>query len=122
MFELEINGEVYQFNFGFGFLREINKTQKTTSNGLTKEVGFQMKVAGLVDGDVLDLLDVLFVANEGQTPRITKKALEAYIEDPKTDIDSLFTQVLDFLKTNNVTKKLALKAIELLEEQEKKNS
>lgn len=122
MFELEINGEVYQFNFGFGFLREINKTQKTTSNGLTKEVGFQMKVAGLVDGDVLDLLDVLFVANERQTPRITKKALEAYIEDPKTDIDSLFTQVLDFLKTNNVTKKPALKAIELLEEQEKKNS
>lgn len=120
MYEIEINGEVYQFNFGFGFLRSINKAQVATSNGMSKEIGFQMKVGGLLDGDVLDLVDVLYTANSGETPRITRKALEAYIEDPDTDIDALFSEVLDFLKKNNVTRTLTLKAIEVMENQKKK--
>lgn len=117
MFELTINDNVYQFNFGIGFLRDINKAYKATSNGLTKEIGFQLKVAGLLDGDVLDLIDVLDAANKGQNPRLTKKAIEAYIEDPETDIDTLFEDVIDFLKKNNVTKKETQKAMEIAENQ-----
>ena len=117
MLEIEIGGEVYQFNFGFGFLREINKCQKVTSEGISKEIGFQLKVGGLLDGDVLDLLDILYTANAGQKPRVTRHALESYIEDPETDVDSLFSEVLDFLKRNNVTKKQTAKAVEVWEKQ-----
>ena len=34
MMELTINGTVYEFNFGMGFLREINKRVQTPVDGL----------------------------------------------------------------------------------------
>mgnify|MGYP002801417833 CR=1 FL=1 len=43
MFELEINGKMYPFKFGIGFLREINKSRIV--NG--EEVGFRYNVANL---------------------------------------------------------------------------
>lgn len=42
MMELTINGQVYQFNFGMGFLREANKTVSEKINNATdkkKDVG-----------------------------------------------------------------------------------
>ena len=37
MFELTINNTVYQFNFGFGFLRDINKTYKSVHEKTKQE-------------------------------------------------------------------------------------
>ena len=34
MMELTINGQVYQFHFGMGFLREANKLVSTTVDGI----------------------------------------------------------------------------------------
>ncbi|MFQ7287638.1 MAG: tail assembly chaperone [Lacrimispora saccharolytica] len=34
MMELTINGQVYQFNFGMGFLREANKTVSMPVDGM----------------------------------------------------------------------------------------
>lgn len=119
MFELEINDTVYQFNFGVGFLREINKLSKITKDGISKDIGLQLKVGGLVEGDVLDLVDVLDVANKGQSPRLSKKLLEAFIDDPDTDIDQIFEDVLDFLKKSNATKTVTERAIQISESQKK---
>lgn len=105
MMELTINDVVYSFNAGFGFVKAINGMSHMTSNGMTKDNGLQYKVAGLIDGDILDLVDVLDAMNKGQTPRLTKKALEAYIEDPDTDVDELFQKTIDFLSSANCTKK-----------------
>ena len=44
--------------------------------------------------------------NEGMEPRLTRKEIERYIEDENTDIEALFTEVLDFLKNANVSKKV----------------
>ena len=41
MMELTINGQVYQFNFGMGFLREMNKnllSQKKALKGKVKKL------------------------------------------------------------------------------------
>lgn len=119
MFELEINDTVYQFNFGVGFLREINKLSKITKDGISKDIGLQLKVGGLVEGDVLDLVDVLDVANKGQSPRLSKKLLGAFIDDPDTDIDQIFEDVLDFLKKSNATKTVTERAIQISESQKK---
>lgn len=118
MFELTINGQVYAFNFGMGFMREINKKIGVPVDGLPdvkKNVGLQYTVAGIIDGDVEALVEALDVANKWNSPRVTKALLDSYIDNTETDIDKLFEDVLDFLKHANATKKtvaMLLKAIE----------
>ena len=117
MFELTINGAVYQFKFGMGFMRELNKLVKKPVDGLNIEqnMGLQYYVAGVIDGDLETLVEVLFTANKTEKPRVTKEALDAYIDDEDTDIDKLFEDVLDFLKNSNATKKTTLGLLEELE-------
>ena len=108
MMELTINGTVYEFNFGMGFLREINKRVQTPVDGLKgvdKNIGLQFTVASIIDGDVEALVDALDIANKGMNPRLTRQALDAYIDDADTDIDGLFAMVIDFLSKANATKK-----------------
>lgn len=112
MMELTIKGKVYKFNFGMGFLREINKTAVTKAGGMEKNVGFRYAVGNIVDNEPETLVDVLFVANKGQEPRITKEELDEYIDDESTDIEGLFESVLDFLKKANATRIITNKLLE----------
>jgi hypothetical protein len=115
MFELTIKETVYPLNFGMGFLREINKKVVTPVQGntnITQNIGLQFNVARLIDGDLEALVDVIDLANKGQTPRVTRAALDAHIEDEETDIDGLFEAVKDFLSRANATKKTTLEVIE----------
>jgi hypothetical protein len=121
MFELTIEGQVYAFKFGIGFMREMNKKQKRTENGVTKEIGLQMAVAGLIDGDVEDLINVLDVANKTEQPRLTRAQIEGYIENDDTDIDELFDEVIDFLSKANATKKQTKQLLEMWEKEKAKN-
>ena len=123
MFELTINNEIYQFNFGMGFMREINKVVKTPVEGvkgLDQHIGLRYKVGGLMDGDVEVLVEVLEIANKGQNPRITRPGLDEYIDNPETDIDALFAEVLDFLSKSNATKKTVAQMMELAEAEKAK--
>lgn len=123
MFELTINDVVFQFHFGMGFLREINRRVGAPVEGLKdvkKNIGLQYMIAGVIDGDLEALVDILDVANKGQNPRITKNILDAYVEDENTDIDALFAQVIDFLKSANVTKKAVNDLLKAIEDQKTK--
>ena len=122
MFELTINGSVYGFNFGMGFMREMNKRISTNVEGLNvkKNIGLQYAVAGILDGDVETLVDVLDVANKGFVPRVSRELLDSYIDDENNDIDKLFEDVTDFLKRTNATKKVTLMLLEELEKQKQK--
>lgn len=125
MLELTINNEIYQFNFGMGFMREINKSVKTPVEGvkeLNQHIGLRYKVGGLMDGDVEALVEVLEIANKSQNPRITRAGLDAYIDDPETDIDALFAEVLDFLSKSNATKKTVAQMMELAEAEKAKTA
>ena len=117
MFELNINGVSYQFNFGIGFVRDINKTvQKPVDGiqGMKEDMGLAFNVGQVLAGDALALIDVLELANKGKDPRITAAVLEEYIDDPNTDIDKLFADVIDFFTTANATKKTTLAMAEAL--------
>jgi hypothetical protein len=108
MFELTIGGTVYQFKFGMGFLRDMNKKINIPVDGLPgvkENVGLRYAVGMLFANDIETLVEVLFAANKGFQPRITAEKLDAYIEDEVEDIDELFREVLDFLKSANATKK-----------------
>lgn len=118
--ELTINGQVFKFNFGMGFLREINKTAKVHSGDVDKNVGFRYAVAGIIDRDPETLVDVLYTANSGQDPRVTKPLLDSYIDNENTDIEELFDTVMDFFEKTNATKSLTKKVLEAVEEERKK--
>lgn len=119
--ELTIKEQVYQFNFGMGFLREMNRKVTVPVDGIKdvkRHVGLRYMVSGIMDGDVEALEELLVVANKDQTPRVTTALLDEYIDDPETDIDQLFEDVLGFLKNANATKK-CLQEIEKAIEEEK---
>ena len=116
MFELTINEQVYQFKFGIGFVKEINKTATKPVDGIPgemEEVGLRYSIAKIMDGDVLELIRVLVLANKGFEPRVTYGVLETYIDD------ELFGTVMDFLEKANATKRIMkalLKAVQEAEE------
>lgn len=123
MFELTINGQVYEFHFGMGFMREINKKIGAPVDGMPnvkKNIGLQYNVAGIIDGDVEALVEVLEVANKGRFPRVKREDLDAYIDSEDTDIDALFGSVLDFLKSANATKKTVATLLEAIEKEQAK--
>ena len=123
MFELTINEKVYQFHFGMGFMREINKKVGVPVDGLPdvkKNIGLQYMVAGVIDGDLEALVEVLEVANKGKTPRITRDQLDSFIDDENTDIESVFENVIDFLKSANATKKTMKTLLEAIEAEKAK--
>ena len=88
-------------------------------------MGMQYAFAELLDGNVETLCDVLYIANKSQSPRLTKAAIDTYIDDEGTNIDTLFDQVIDFLKNTNATKKetqTVLKRVAEAQEQEKQKN
>lgn len=109
MFELTINGKVYQFHFGMGFMREANKKYKVPVGELKnveKNIGLQLMIGDVIDGNIETLVELLEIANKGHDPRLTRDLLDQYIDDENTDIDGLFETVIDFLRKTNATKKL----------------
>ena len=123
MHELEINGTMYQFNFGIGFVREIDQTVSVSRNGVKEDVGLQVAIAGLLDGKVTTLETVLMAANKGQNPRLTTAALDSWIDNTSTDVDAVFDKVLGFLRSTNATRKATVQmekqAAELMEQAKK---
>ena len=121
--ELTINGQVYQFNFGMGFMREMNKKVSMPVDGVKdakKNIGLRYAAAGIMDGDVEALEDLLLVANKGQNPRATTEILDEYIDDSDTDIDQLFEDTMGFLKNANATKKCVQNLEKTIEEEKAK--
>lgn len=123
MMELTIKGQVYQFNFGMGFLREINKQTNVPVDGapgVRKDVGFRYALMNLTDGDTEALVNVLDIANKGQNLRVTRNLLDEYIDDEDTDIDELFDTVMGFLKSANAVKKIVRELLEAVEKEKQK--
>lgn len=123
MFELTIQEQVYQFKFGIGFVKEINKTVAKPVDGIPgekEEVGLRYSIAKIMDGDVLELIRILVLANKGFEPRITEKVLETYIDDELEDIDTLFNSVMDFLKKANATRRTTKELLEAVRKAEEK--
>lgn len=122
MFELTINKKVYSFQFGIGFMREMDPRMSIPVEnvpGQRKNVGLRYAVGSIIDGDIETLIDVLDAANKGFEPRLTRAEVESYIEDEETDIDALFETVLDFFKAANCTKRTAKEVLDQVEEYRK---
>lgn len=123
--ELTIKNEVYEFNFGMGFMREINKCaamEVPDVKDKEKNVGLYYMIMNLMDGDLEALVDVLTAANKGFTPRVTRDLLDDYIDNDETDVDGLFAQVMDFLSKANATKGTVMRAKKAYEAYDQTNT
>lgn len=109
MFELTINEKEYQLNFGFGFIRDIDPSITRKIDGVTgkvEQLGLQYAVAGIIDGNVEDLVNVLYYGNKhADGEKVSRKDIEKYLESSETDVAEIFKIVLDFLSKANCTKK-----------------
>lgn len=123
MFELTINEKVYQFNFGIGFLRDIDPTVTKPIDGVKGKVqnmGLQYAIGGVMDCNIIDIADVLLRANKGYEPRLTQAEVEKYLESDSVNIEELSEKLLDFFKSANATKKMTLNLIEAVEKERAK--
>lgn len=119
MFELVIKDVAYPLNFGMGFVRKLDKSVNIPVDGLPgvkKDIGLTYAIMSLMDNDIVMLANVIDIANEGQSPRLTKSAIDAYLEDESTDIEELFDEILGFFKSANCTKRTAARVDAALKE------
>lgn len=115
--ELIINETPYNFRFGVGFLKDIQSRYKETSGNLTVQIpaGFKYQLAGMLDGDITALADILLTANKTETKRVAPKDLYTFLEDENTDIDALVAEVVDFLSRANACRSLTNQVLEGIE-------
>lgn len=109
---ITINGKNYEFKAGMQFIREINAKVQQKANGLTENIGFEVRLLQVQQGDPEALVDILTTANKGFEPRLTAKELEDYIENECDDIEGLFDQTLDFLSESSCCKVKVKKILE----------
>ena len=121
MFEITINGTVYKFKFGIGFVREVSgRRQVTLDSGVKEDVGLEYIIAKIQEGDIVALADALELGNKyAGEPRLTRSVIEGYLEGDDTDIDKVFDDVLGFFEKSNATKKKARAIREATEAAEK---
>jgi hypothetical protein len=102
--ELVINGTTYEFNFGMGFLRQVDPMHQQKANGITQNIGLIVEIAKVLDGDITALCGILRMANKGFTPRLEQAEFDKWIEDPATDIEEVFKEVEGFFANSNCCK------------------
>lgn len=102
--ELVINGTTYEFNFGMGFIRQIDPKHQQKANGITQNIGLIVEIAKVLDGDITALYECLRMANKGLTPRLEQAEFDKWIEDPATDIEEVFKEVEGFFANSNCCK------------------
>ena len=123
-YELTINDTTYSFKFGFGFMREMNEKATVPVDGMpgkVEKVGMKYELAKLADKNPETLLDVLYIANKTETPRVKKAELEEYL-DSECDIETVFDEVIDFLSKANVCKKDMKAVLEIMKQQEENSN
>lgn len=120
MYTREINGKIYEFKFGIGFVRDIDKTQMTKGDdGNQQKVGLVYAIAGLMDGDFEKLIDCLMLGNKyAAGERLERKTIEEWLESDGVDLEQECRDLLDFFETSNFTRRKMSDLKETLEKNE----
>lgn len=108
--ELIVDEKTFEFKFGYGFLKEINKRYSVDRGGMQLKLGIGAIVSNLMLADVDTLFEVLLIGNMTEKPRMTIKYLEDYVE--KNGTKDLFEEVLTELKKSEYTGMMASKMLQ----------
>lgn len=102
--ELVINGTTYEFNFGMGFIRQIDPKHQSKTNGVSQNVGLLVEMAKILDGDLVALYECLRMANKGFTPRLEQAEFDKWLEAEDTDIEEVMKTIEGFFANSNCCK------------------
>ena len=109
---IKVNGTEYDLNFGVAFIRELDKIDGIKAN-LTADqkanFGMAMKIVSpQIDmGSMAALSDVLYCAAWDNKQRPSRKIIDEYLDDSKTDLTRLFKEVqTEFKKSNSIQAEL----------------
>ena len=109
---IKINGTEYDLNFGIAFIREMDQIdgiEAQLAAGQTQNFGMAMKVIGpkIQMGSVTALSDVLYCTTWGNKKRPSRKLIDEFLEDDKTNLAELFKEVqAEFKKSNLIQAEL----------------
>lgn len=107
MYTREINGKICEFNFGIGFVREIDKQVLVEGDNKQKQkMGLTYAIAGLMDCDFEKLIDCLMFGSKfAPGEALSRKEIEEWLESEDVDLEKECEELLDFFGKCNFTKK-----------------
>lgn len=105
MYTREIDGKIYEFKYGIGFIRDIDKTKTVKGDdGEQKKMGLTYAIAGLMDGDFEKLIDCLLFGNKyAGGERLDRKMIDEWLESEDVDPEQECKDLLDFFDTCKFT-------------------
>lgn len=107
--KIKINDKEFELNFGVKFVRTLDEAMpiKMSVRG-AGEQSFGMALTKVVPAlkvyDTAILSDVIYCATWANSPRPSRDDIDAYIDNPETDIEKLFKDVIDTMKKSNSVK------------------
>ena len=109
MYTKEINGKLCEFNFGIGFVREIDKQKLVDGDDKQKhKMGLTYAIAGLMDCDFEKLIDCLVIGSKyAPGEDLSRKEIEEWMDSEDFDLERECGDLLDFFAKCNFTKKKA---------------
>lgn len=100
--EIEINGVTYAFQASMEFIEAIDKTDVKDVQGMEVPFGLLSTYTMMTEfADPVALRTMLYYLNIGQTPRVSMKTLNGYLET--ADIEELIEKVADFLYSKKLS-------------------
>lgn len=107
MYTKEIGGKLYEFNFGLGFVREIDKAVLIDGDDKREhKMGLTYAIAGLMDCDYEKLIDCLVIGSKfapGDT--LSRAEIETWMESEEFDLEKECEELLDFFGKCSFTKR-----------------
>ena len=80
MYTKEIGGKLYEFNFGLGFVREIDKAVLIDGDDKRMhKMGLTYAIAGLMDCDYEKLIDCLVIGWSPKSSTLRRNAKSSWI-------------------------------------------
>ena len=115
--ELTINEKIYNFVFGYNFIRELNKKYSVSEQGMKINTGLDNVLINFFNEDVETLVEILKISNATENPRVSEKGIIEYIEENGSE--PLFDLVLEELKKSEFTKSKTSKVRQRIESTQK---
>lgn len=94
----------YDLTFGVAFVREVDKELGVKRDGVSFGLGLTIALPGLQSYDPSVLSDILHCATVTGKKRPSRADVDGYLDDPETDVETLFVEVLREIQGANATK------------------
>ncbi len=106
--QIKVNGKDVNLNFGVRFIRELDQKAglTLTVQGMKQNFGMALTkvMPALQSYDVAVLADLLYCAAWDNQDRPSLDDIDAFLDDTNTDIDKLFDDVQEELKSSNAAR------------------